>query len=89
MRGRSLHYCNKNRQNHSTQKPEVYEGMILSFSNEDDVVLDPFSGSGTLLRVGQQTGRPDIGIEVKLEYIEITKERLAMPFSGLIVLMNV
>ncbi len=78
-----MHYCNKNRQNHPTQKPEgLYERMILSSSNVGDVVLDPFSGSGTLLRVCQQTGRRGIGIEVNPEYIEMTNERLAMPFTG-------
>lgn len=78
-----MHYCNKNRQNHPTQKPEgLYERMILSSSNVGDVVLDPFSGSGTLLRVCQQTGRCGIGIEVNPEYIEITQERLTSPFTG-------
>lgn len=78
-----MHYCNKNRQNHPTQKPEgLYERMILSSSNAGDVVLDPFSGSGTLLRVCQQTDRVGIGIEINPEYIEMTKERLALPFIG-------
>lgn len=78
-----MHYCNKNRQNHPTQKPEgLYERMILSSSNEGDTVLDPFSGSGTLLRVCQQTGRKGIGIEINPEYISMTKERLETPFTG-------
>ena len=47
-----VHYCNKNRRSHPTQKPEgLYERMILSSSNVGDTVLDPFLGSGTLLRV--------------------------------------
>lgn len=78
-----MHYCNKNRQKHPTQKPEgLYERMILSSSNVGDIVLDPFSGSGTLLRVCQQTGRSGIGIEINPEYIEMTQERLALPFTG-------
>ena len=78
-----MHYCNKNRQKHPTQKPEgLYERMILASSNEGDVVLDPFSGSGTLLRVCQQTGRCGIGIDVNAEYIKMTYKRLAMPFTG-------
>lgn len=78
-----MHYCNKNRQNHPTQKPEgLYERMILSSSNEGDTVLDPFSGSGTLLRVCQQTGRKGIGIEINPEYISMTKERLETAFTG-------
>ena len=53
-----MHYCNKNRENHPTQKPEgLYERMILASSNEGDTVLDPFSGSGTALRVCQNLNR--------------------------------
>ena len=78
-----MHYCNKNRQNHPTQKPEgLYERMILSSSNEGDTVLDPFSGSGTLLRVCQQTGRKGIGIEINPEYLSMRKERLETPLTG-------
>jgi len=47
-----VHYCNENRQNHPTQKPEgLIERMVLASSDEGDFVLDPFSGSGTTLRV--------------------------------------
>lgn len=47
-----MHFCNDNRFNHPTQKPEgLYERMVLASSNENDTVLDPFLGSGTLLRV--------------------------------------
>ena len=78
-----MHYCNKNRQNHPTQKPEgLYERMILSSSNEGDTVLDVFAGSGTLLRVCQQTNRNGIGIEINPEYIKMIFERLSMPFTG-------
>ena len=78
-----MHYCNKNRKKHPTQKPEgLYERMILASSNEGDLVVDPFSGSGTLLRVCQQTNRRGIGIDINPGYIEMTKKRLAEPFSG-------
>lgn len=78
-----MHYCNKNRKKHPTQKPEgLYERMILASSNEGDTILDPFSGSGTLLRVCQQTNRNGIGIEVNPEYVEMTKERLSEEFVG-------
>ena len=79
----NMHYCNKNRKQHPTQKPEgLYERMILASSNEGDTILDPFSGSGTLLRVCQQTNRKVIGIEINPEYVDMTKERLAEPFCG-------
>ena len=78
-----MHYCNKNRKNHPTQKPEgLYERMILTSSNEGDTILDPFVGSGTLLRVCQQTNRNAVGIDINPDYINITRERLAMPFHG-------
>lgn len=78
-----MHYCNKNRKKHPTQKPEgLYERMILASSNEGDTILDPFVGSGTLLRVCQQTGRKGIGIDINPDYIEMTKERLQEPFNG-------
>ncbi len=78
-----MHYCNKNRMQHPTQKPEgLYERMILASSNEGDVVLDPFVGSGTLLRVCQQTNRIGIGIDSNPEYIKMCYERLETPFTG-------
>lgn len=78
-----IHYCQKGRQPHPTQKPEaIIERMVLASSNEGDLVLDPFSGSGTTLRVCQQLNRNAIGIEINEEYIEHTKERLACPFEG-------
>ena len=78
-----MHYCNKNRKQHPTQKPEgLFERMILASSNPGDYVLDPFVGSGTALRVCQQTNRNGIGIDINPEYIAMTEERLGEPFNG-------
>lgn len=78
-----MHYCNKNRRKHPTQKPEaLYERMILASSNEGDLVLDPFVGSGTLLRVCQQTKRRGVGIEINPAYADAARARLAEPFRG-------
>lgn len=78
-----VHYCNVNRQDHPTQKPEgLIERMVLASSNENDLVIDPFSGSGTTLRVCQQLNRNCIGFELNPEYIEMTRERLNKPFKG-------
>lgn len=78
-----VHYCNPNRQNHPTQKPEgLIERMILASSKKNEVVLDPFSGSGTTLRVCQQLTRQGIGFELNPEYIAMTKKRLNEPFNG-------
>ncbi len=78
-----VHYSNPNRQNHPTQKPEgVIERMVLASSNENDVVLDPFAGSGTTLRVCQQLKRTCIGFELNPEYITLIRARLSQPFDG-------
>ena len=50
---------------------------ILSWSNEGDIVLDPFSGSGTTAKMAKHNGRRWIGIEVNPEYCEIAEKRLA------------
>lgn len=78
-----VHYCNENRQDHPTQKPEgLIERMVLASSNENDVVLDPFSGSGTTLRVCQQTDRNCFGIEINPDYVQLTRDRLNKEFTS-------
>jgi DNA modification methylase len=78
-----VHYCSGNRQNHPTQKPEgLIERMVLASSDEGDLVVDPFSGSGTTLRVCQQLGRRAVGIEINPSYVAATRERLADEFDG-------
>lgn len=78
-----VHYSNPNRQNHPTQKPEgIIERMILASSNKGDVILDPFSGSGTTLRVCQQLGRNAVGFELNPDYVTMTNDRLSEPFTG-------
>jgi DNA modification methylase len=49
---------------------------ILSWSNEGDIVLDPFSGSGTTAKMARELGRHYIGIEVNPNYVEISRKRL-------------
>jgi len=49
---------------------------ILSWSNEGDTVLDPFSGSGTTAKMAKLMGRNYIGIEVNQEYCDIAVQRL-------------
>ena len=62
---------------HSTQKPaELLLRIILSTSNPDDIVLDPFSGSGTTAAVAKRLGRRFIAFEREPSYIEVTNGRL-------------
>lgn len=78
-----IHYCQKGRQEHPTQKPEaIIERMVLASSDEGDLVVDPFSGSGTTMRVCQQLNREGLGIEQNQDYILQSQERLNSPFEG-------
>ena len=65
------------RQGHHNQNPEVYlERIILSCSNEGDLVLDPFAGSGTTNTVARAHGRRSIGIEYSQATAESAWERI-------------
>lgn len=68
---------------HPTQKPEaLLHRVILSSTEVDDVVLDPFFGTGTTGAVAKKLGRNFIGIEREKEYIAFAKERIAGIKSG-------
>ena len=55
--------------------PKLPELCIKAGSGEDDVVLDPFFGSGTTGWVAQRLGRKWIGIELNPEYVKIAEKR--------------
>ena len=62
---------------HPTQKPEeLLRKLILASSNENDLVIDPFSGSGTTLVVAEQLGRRWFGCDLSHEYNQWAIERL-------------
>lgn len=62
---------------HPTQKPEyLLERIILASTEEGQVVLDPFCGSGTTGVVATRNGRQFIGIDSHEEYLQITGRRL-------------
>lgn len=66
-----------NKKIHSTQKPEkLLEYVILSTSKIGDVVLDPFSGSGTTAAVSKKNGRNYIGFEIDKTYFEESLKRI-------------
>ena len=62
---------------HPTQKPEeMLRRIILASSNENDIVLDPFLGTGTTTYVANQNGRRWIGIEKEAKYVEYARKRM-------------
>jgi modification methylase len=66
------------RKTHPTQKPEaLLHRVILASSNRGDVVLDPFTGSGTTAAVAKRLGRNFIGIERDPLYGEAARARVA------------
>ena len=62
---------------HSTQKPEsLLHRILLATSNKDDLILDPFLGSGTSAAVAKKLGRNYFGIEKDKNYFKAAEERL-------------
>ena len=62
---------------HPTQKPEyLLERIIQASTEEGQIVLDPFVGSGTTGVVAKRLGRKLIGIDNCEEYISIAKSRI-------------
>lgn len=63
---------------HSTQKPvELLRKIILSSSNADSIILDPFGGSGTTFAVAEAYKRQWLGTELDMPYCDVIKNRLS------------
>ena len=66
-------YCTE----HPASFPEaLISDHLISWSNEGDVVLDPFMGSGTTAVVAKRLGRKYIGFELSKDYYDLSKRRL-------------
>ena len=62
---------------HSTQKPEtLLHRILLATSNKNDLILDPFLGSGTTAAVAKKLGRNYYGIEKEKSYFKVAEQRL-------------
>ncbi len=60
----------------ATFKIELPKDHIYSWSNDGDLILDPFAGSGTTLVAAKELGRRFLGFEIEPKYVEIAKMRL-------------
>lgn len=57
---------------------ELVRDHIFSWTNPDDIVLDPMSGSGTTAKVACEMDRKYIGIDISKEYCELARSRLKL-----------
>jgi site-specific DNA-methyltransferase (adenine-specific) len=71
-----LEWCGK-RDPHPCQLPiHLMDRLILLTTDENDIVLDPFSGTGTTAIAAKRLGRKYIGFELDKKYAKISQEKL-------------
>ena len=64
---------------HSTQKPEsLLHRIILANTNKNDLIIDPFLGTGTTAVVAKKLGRNFFGIEKDKRYFEAANKRISL-----------
>lgn len=70
------HMVERGQKSHPTQKPvALMVEIIQDFTDPDDVILDPFCGSGTTLVAALRCGRRAIGIEMNEQWAELSRDR--------------
>ena len=68
---------------HPTQKPvALFEYLIKTYTNEEDIILDNCMGSGTTAVACINTNRNYIGFELSEEYCKIAEERIGAVTQG-------
>lgn len=68
---------------HPVQKPvELLQRLIINSTESNDIVLDPFMGSGSTGVACAETGRRFIGIEIDKDYFNIAKERIENAYDN-------
>lgn len=76
-KGNIWYYTNKTIKGHPAPFPEMLaQDHIISWSNNRDIVLDPFMGSGTTAKMAKLNNRNFIGFEISKEYCDITQNRI-------------
>jgi DNA modification methylase len=67
---------------HQAAFPEELVALLLeTYTDPGDVVLDPFLGSGTTLKVSKAMGRMGLGVEINADYIELIRRRIMERFE--------
>jgi hypothetical protein len=75
----------KERTGYPSQKPEALLARLVgALSDEGDLVLDPYAGSGTTLAVAHRMGRSFVGVDSSLVAIEVARSRLESAGSRLL-----
>lgn len=68
---------NKYRDKHPCQLPiHLLERIVLMSTDENDIVFDPFVGTGTSVIAAKRLGRRFMGIDIDEEYVNITRQKL-------------
>jgi hypothetical protein len=68
----------RERTGYPSQKPEaLVERIVRALTDEGDLVIDPYAGSGTTLAVAHRTGRGFVGVDASPVALETTRARLA------------
>lgn len=71
-------YGNNKKRLHPTQKPvKLFRMIIKDFTNENDLIIDPYCGSGTTAVACKQLNRNFICCDIKEEYVKIANQRLS------------
>lgn len=69
--------ASKERTSHPAQFPEdLIKRLVLGFTNKEDVILDPFMGSGTVGAVATELDRKFVGFEINAQYCELAQKRI-------------
>lgn len=72
-----IHSCHSWHREHPTEKPlKLMTWCIELYTQPNDLILDPFLGSGTTAVAAYQTGRRCIGIEISEDYCDIAVKRI-------------
>jgi len=68
---------------HPCQFPvELIERLVLSLTNEEDWVLDPFLGTGTTVIAAIRHGRRGVGAETVPKYVQLARQRIQQEIEG-------